>query len=91
MQDNADYVNLWKVCRIIFVLSHDQADVERGFIMNGEMLVENMKKLSLISQRIVCGHFYSNKNDLDNYQVDKILLLSCKEAHKMYGTYFENE
>ena len=86
MQDNADYVNLWKVCRIIFALSHDQADVERGFIMNGELLVENMKKLSLISQRIACGHFYSNKNDLHNYQVDKMLLLSSKGAHKKHMT-----
>ena len=31
MQGNADFVNLWKVCRIIFVLSHGQTDVGRGF------------------------------------------------------------
>ena len=62
MQANADFFNLWKVCRIIFVLSHGQADVERGFNINGELLVENMKELSLISQRIVCDHFSACKN-----------------------------
>ena len=56
MQANVDFFSLWKVCRIIFVLSHNQADVERGFNINGEQLVENMKELSLISQRIVCDH-----------------------------------
>ena len=35
MQANADLFNLWKVCRIIFVLSHGQADIERGFSING--------------------------------------------------------
>ena len=91
MQGNANYVNLWKVCRIIFVLSHGQADVERGFNINGEFLVENMKELSLISQRIVCDHFSANKSDLHNYQVDKKLLLSCKGDRMKYDSYLGNE
>ena len=91
MQANADLFNLWKVCRIIFVLSHGQADVERGFNINGELLVENMKELSLISQRIVCDHFSACKNDLHNYQVDKKLLLSCKGAHMKYDNYLDNQ
>ena len=66
MQRNADYVNFWKVCRIIFVLSHGQAYVKRGFNINGELLVENMKELLLISQRIMCDHFSVNKSDLHN-------------------------
>ena len=91
MQANADLFNLLKVCRIIFVLSHGQADDERGFNINGELLVENMKELSLISQRIVCDHFSACKNDLHNYQVDKKLLLSCKGARMKYDNYLENE
>ena len=49
MQANADFFHLWKVCRIIFVLSHSHADGERGFNLNGELLVGKMKELSLIS------------------------------------------
>ena len=70
MQANADFFNMWKVCRIIFVLSHGQADVERSFSISGELLVENMKELSLISQRIVCDHCFACKNDPLNYQLD---------------------
>ena len=91
MQAIADLFNLWKVCRIIFVLSHGQADVERGFNINGELLVENMKELSLISQRIVCDHFSACKNDPHSYQVDKKLLLNCKGACMKYDNYLENE
>ena len=91
MQSNADYVNLWKVCRISFVLFHGQADVERGFNINAELLVENMTELSLISQRIMCDHFSANKSDLHSYQVDNKLLLSCKGARMKYDCYLENE
>ena len=42
MQANVDFFNLWKVCRIIFVLSHGPADVERGFNINGELLVATL-------------------------------------------------
>ena len=60
------------------MLSHDQVDVKRGFNLDGELLVGNMKKLSLTGQRIVYDHFSTSKSDLHNYQVDKKLLLSCK-------------
>ena len=91
MQVNADLFILWKVCRIIFVLSHGQADVERSFNISGELLVENMKELTLISQRIGCDHFSACKNDLHNYQVDKKLLLSCKGARMKYDYYLDNQ
>ena len=91
MQLNADYVNLWKVCRIIFVLSHSQAVVERGFNINDELLVESMKDKSLISQRMVYDYFSASNSDLHNYQVDKQLLLSCKGARMRYDSYLENE
>ena len=91
MQANADFFNLWKVCIIIFVSSHGQADVERGFNISGDLLVENMKELSLISQRIVCDHFSACKTDPLNYQVEKTLLLSCKGERMKYDNYLENK
>ena len=50
---NVDYVGLWNVCWIILVLSHDQADVERGFNNSGKFLFENMQELSLIKESCV--------------------------------------
>ena len=34
----------------VFVLSHGQSVAERGFSINKEVEVENLKKVSLISQ-----------------------------------------
>ena len=91
MQGNADYVNLLKVCRIIFLLSHDQANVKKGSNISGELLVENINELLLISQRAMCDHFFTNRSDLHSYQVDRKLLLSCKGARIKCDSYLENE
>ena len=72
------------ICEIFTGYRLGEADVEGGWggvggaNINGELLVENMKKLSLISLRIMYDHFSVNKSDLHNQQVDEKLLLSCK-------------
>jgi len=43
---NAIYAKLWEVFQIIFALSHGQAAVERGFSINNELTVENIKEES---------------------------------------------
>ena len=40
--DKPSYVELWKVCTIIFAQSHGQASIERGFSVNKQVLDENM-------------------------------------------------
>jgi len=50
---NANYAMLWEVFQIIFTLSHGQAALERGFLMNNGLMVENMKKESLTASRFV--------------------------------------
>ena len=35
------------------ILSHGNANVERGFSVNSEYLVENMKNETLIAQRLI--------------------------------------
>ena len=48
-----DYASLWKVCLFVFVLSHGQSAVERGFSVTENMLVENLEYQSPIGQRMV--------------------------------------
>ena len=50
---NANYAKLWEVFQIIFTLSHGQAALERGFLINNGLMVENMKEESLTSSRFV--------------------------------------
>ena len=63
-----EYANLWKVCLFVFVLSRSQSAVERGFNINENMLVENLDYQSLIGQRMVYDHMFSQKIKLENYE-----------------------
>ena len=67
----------------LLTLSHGQSDVERVFGINEEVLVENMKKKSLVSQRIVYDHCSAVKMELHNFNVTKELLISCRCKYKI--------
>ena len=43
---------LWHVSKLIFVLSHAQSFIERGFSVNKQLMDTNMKEKSLVSQRV---------------------------------------
>ena len=50
LHKNEKYSSLWKICQIVFVLSHGQSSVECGFSVNKKLLVENLGEISLVSQ-----------------------------------------
>ena len=39
---NEKYQNFGYICKVIFVLSHGQSSIERGFSVNKDLLVENL-------------------------------------------------
>ena len=45
---------------LVFVLPHGQSVAERVFSINNEVEVDNLKKVSLISQRLVYEFAVSN-------------------------------
>ena len=63
-----DSASLWKVCLFVFVLSHGQSAVERGFSVNENMLVENLEYQSPIGQRMVYENMFSEKIKLESYE-----------------------
>ena len=58
---NDKYRKCWKIIMFVFVLSYGQSVAERGFSINKEVEVENYKKVSLISQRLVYDHVMSSR------------------------------
>ena len=50
------YSHLFMVVKMLLILSHGQAQVERGFSVNSQLLVDNLHDESLIAQRIVSDH-----------------------------------
>ena len=78
-----------------------QADVERGFNVKTELLVENMKNISLVKGLYLSVH----KSELHNFQIDirncfypfrgqphkMVKGLSCKGARIKYDHYLEKK
>lgn len=48
-----EYECLFKVVKLFLSLSHGNANIERGFSVNKEILVENLHQNSLIAQRLI--------------------------------------
>ena len=56
---NQSYKSVFSVVKLILILSHGQATVERGFSVDKEVEDENLKEHTLVAQRIVCDHVNS--------------------------------
>lgn len=85
-----DYVPLFNFIKLFLVMSHGQASVERGFSINKEVEVENLKAHSLIAQRVIIDHV-KYVGGIKNVLLTKDLLLSCKMARQKYEVYLEKE
>ena len=83
------YKVIWKVCSIIFVLSHGQSAVERGFSINKELSVENLQEKLLMSKRMVYDHINSNRINIHQYELPSNLLKSCKLFNHRYNAALE--
>ena len=84
------YKNLLVVVKLVLVLFHGQAAVERGFSVNKEAEVENLKGHTLIAMRTVIDHVNS-VDGIFNVEMSKPLLLSVKQSRQRYGLYLEKE
>lgn len=77
-----------KVLKIALLLSHGNADVESGFSVNEDLLVENLQERSLVSQRIVYDAI-KNAGGVSNVDVNKELIKSVKAASSRYKSALE--
>ena len=56
----SDYPKLSKTIEIILALFHGEGCVERGFIVNKDMLQPNLEDMSIISLTMIYDHLVSN-------------------------------
>jgi len=47
---------LWNVVRMLLVLSHGQAAVERGFSINKQAEEVHLQAETFVAKRIICDH-----------------------------------
>ena len=81
LHKNEKYSSLSKICQIVFVLSHWQSSVERGFSVNKKLLVENLGEISIVCQCTVYNYFSSLGVPVHEYHIPNDLVKSCKGAH----------
>ena len=81
--------NLWVVPKKVLLLSHGQAAVERGFLVN-KNLSTDMEAKSIISKRIIVDHVRS-VSKVVNVRSDKELWRYFRVARRRYELHLESE
>ena len=64
--------------------------MEKGFSINRQMMVENMKEASFIAQRSIHDHLL-NIGGMDALVINRALLASAANGHKRYVAHLEEE
>ena len=72
---------------MVLVLSHGQAQVERGFSVNEDMLLPNMRMETLVALKTVYDTIHSQKIKVAEFQITDRLLQYCKGARAKYEMY----
>ena len=70
---------------IVFVVLNAQAQIERGFSVNKEMMIGNLEAESLHSQRLVYDSIKASpKREIHEIEIGNKMLLLCKSASLSY-------
>ena len=81
---------LWDLLRELLILSHGQATVERGFSVNRQVMIENMKEQTFIAQRTIHDHIQSI-GGLGQLVVSRELLAAASAGRQRYSAYLEEQ
>ena len=82
---------VWKVCKVVFVLSQWQAGLEFGFSVNLKVLDENMHDLSLLLLWMVYDHVTASDVNIHDLKAPKALIKEVKFVHQQYVQRLEKQ
>ena len=82
------FPKLFSLIKMLLVLSHGQASMERGFSVNKEVEVENLMKQSVVAQRVVCEAVKS-AGGVSEIKLVNELMTSCSLARQRYTAHLE--
>lgn len=89
-KENVVMTNLEKIVKLLLPMSHGNASVERGFSINGDLIVENLQSDSLIAQRLVYDHVKS-AGGIKNVKITNELKLSMRNANSRWKLALEEK
>ena len=87
MANNPSLCKLWTCVKALLLLSHGQASVERGFLVNKQVEIYNLSEDTIVAKRLICDHVTS-VGGLKNIDTsNKALLLAASSARRKYMDY----
>ena len=84
------YPELSSVMQIVFVLSHGQASVERGFNDINLVLKLNQNDDTVVARRFIKDHLKVHQVQQHTLVIDQKMVRSFKSAWRMYNIHLEN-
>ena len=81
------YTNVLPNLKLVLVLSHVQANVERCFNVNNNVLKCNMSEKSIMSQKLIIDHMKSHNLLPQSFPITKSLLQSVRSSRQRYEQY----
>ena len=91
LKGKEEFQELWQIVERILVLSHGQAKVERGFSVNEDMLLPNMKKETLVGMRLVYDTMKSQDVKIHEFNITDKMVQSCSQARAKYDIYLVDQ
>ena len=88
--EGENYHKLRNVLRMVLVLSHGQASVERGFSVNKKVETENLSQKSMVSQRLIC-EYVNECGGIAQVPISKELLRSASAARQRYRVFLDEQ
>ena len=70
--------------KLVFVLSHGQSSIERGFSINKQLLVENLKEKSLIALHTIEDHLSSSGETPESIKIGREMQQHARKASSQY-------
>ena len=74
--------------QIVVLLSHGNATVKSGFSVNNDLLIENLKERTVVSQRLVYD-FVKNSGGALKVEISKNMLNACSKSCATYHLQLE--
>ncbi|MEO0687482.1 MAG: hypothetical protein AAFY76_21140 [Cyanobacteria bacterium J06649_11] len=78
------FSKLQQVIKVCLILSHGQAEVERGFSSNKSLIDDNMSSETIIALRSVHDHMKFYNLRAHEVEISKDLMASCRKARRSY-------
>ena len=78
--DKVEHHDLYEIIKMMLVLSHWNAEVERGFSINKNLIRDNLSEESLIAQRLVHQAVPTNGRKFLDVEIDKQMIADVRMA-----------